>query len=413
MEISTKARQLLTISTVTLLVAALGFLTAHAASHSKARANAEAQMQTAEYVGADSCKSCHAAAHKGWAATVHGDMIQDAQAAMHDEARAMLEHALKNPTEKISADKYSGFKEAPTYGDLLKYGPHRDSGKEGSIASLDEIKYTVGGKWKQRYVVQTDDGHVFLNWQHYWSTEDGKNNKPRAHTYSENRSYEDRCLACHSTGYDYDLSNTIDRSVAGGYQLTDVISEMGVSCEACHGPGSAHIADIFKNREAGLANIINPAEFTVQQQLDACGACHARNNKWHENPYRNDTPKFLIGDNLDELVEISRIEHTPGRFYEDGAGRSHRMEYNDMEQGPKAGMTCTSCHNPHNETTLKMEFAALCASCHGPDHGYDIDRVMPKRAHSSNIPDIRTHTFILDEKGYAVGDPDFIAPSRK
>ena len=401
-------KRLFKIAAIVIMVVTTGFFTAHAASHSKARANAEAQMENAKYVGADSCKRCHAAAHKGWAATVHGDMIQDAKVAMHDEARTMLEYALKNPTEKISADKYSGFKEAPTYGDLLKYGPHRDSGREGSISSLDDIVYTVGSKWKQRYVVQTDDGHVFLNWQHYWSTKDGKNNKPRAHTYNENRSYEDRCLACHSTGFDLDLSKGIDRSVASGYKMTDVVANLGVSCEACHGPGSAHIANV---RDKSF--IINPSDFSNQQQMDACGACHARNNKWHENTYRNDTPNFLIGDNLNELVEIARIEITPGRFHEDGVGRSHRMEYNDMEQGPKADMTCTSCHNLHKESTLKMEFSALCASCHGPDHGYDIDKVMPKRSHSSNVPDIRTHTFILDENGNATGNPNFKASAKK
>ncbi len=411
---SNRIKRLLTISAIVMLVATVGFFSAHAASHSKARANAEAQMQNAKFVGANSCRGCHADAHKGWAATVHGDMIQDAKVAMKAEARAMFEYALNNPAEKIPAGKFtSGWKEAPTYGDLLKYGPHKDSGKEGSISSLDDIKYTVGGKWKQRYVVQTDDGHVFLKWQYYWTTEDGKDNNPRAHTYGETRSYEDRCLACHSTGYDYDLSNKIDRTVASGYQLTDVVADLGVSCEACHGPGSAHIANIMKDREAGLANIINPAKFSNQQQLDACGACHARNNKWHENTYRNDTPKFLIGDNLDELVDIARIEHTPKRFHKDGVGSSHRMEYNDMEQGPKAGMTCTSCHNVHKENTLKMEFSALCASCHGPDHGYDIDKVMPKRAKSSNIPDIRTHTFILDENGYAIGNPDFKSSAKK
>ncbi len=409
MDLSANTKRLLKITAIVMLVATAGFFTAHAASHSKARANAEAQMDKATYVGADTCKRCHADYHQGWAATVHGDMIQDPKVAMKPEAKAMLEYALKNPTEKIPAGKYtSGWKETPTYGDLLKYGPHRDSSREGSISSLDEIVYTVGGKWKQRYVVQTDDGHVFLNWQYYWTTEDGKDNNPRAHTYNENRSYEDRCLACHSTGYDYDLSNSIDRSVASGYQMTDVVANLGVSCEACHGPGSAHISNI---RDKSL--IINPSEFSNQQQLDTCGACHARNNKWHENTYRNDTPKFLIGDNLDELVEIARMEHTPNRFYEDGAGKSHRMEYNDMEQGPKAGMTCTSCHNLHKENTLKMEFSALCASCHGPDHGYDIDKVMPKRAYSSNIPDIRTHTFILDENGYAVGDPNFKASASK
>ena len=411
---SNSIKRLLIISATVMLVATVGFFSAHAASHSKARANAEAQMENAKFVGANSCKGCHSDAHKGWAATEHGNMIQDAKVAMHDEARVMLGYALKNPTEKIPAGKFtSGWKEAPTYGDLLKYGPHKDSGKGGSISNLDDIKYTVGSKWKQRYVVQTDDGHVFLNWQYYWTTEDGKDNNPRAHTYSENRSYEDRCLACHSTGYDLDLSKSIDRTVASGYKLTDVVADLGVSCEACHGPGSAHIANIMKDREAGLANIINPAEFSNQQQMDACGACHARNNKWHENTYRNDTPNFLIGDNLDELVEIARIEHTPKRFHKDGAGSSHRMEYNDMEQGPKADMTCTTCHNPHSENTLKMEFSALCASCHGPDHGYDIDKVMPKRAKSSNIPDIRTHTFILDENGNAVGDPNFKAPAKK
>lgn len=75
----------------------------------------------------------------------------------------------------------------------------------------------------------------------------------------------EKCLQCHSTGYGLDKSN---------FDKTFKIEE-GVTCEACHGPGSVYKSlSIMKDREKFLANGgIVPTE-------KECLKCH--NNKAHD-----------------------------------------------------------------------------------------------------------------------------------
>lgn len=67
-----------------------------------------------------------------------------------------------------------------------------------------------------------------------------------------------KCIKCHST------AATVDESLLAGLKV-----EEGVSCESCHGPGSAYKTNtIMKDREKSIANgLIIPDE-----QL--CRKCH-------------------------------------------------------------------------------------------------------------------------------------------
>ena len=50
------------------------------------------------------------------------------------------------------------------------------------------------------------------------------------------KSWEARCAECHATGYSRNYAPET-RTYA------PEMAEIGVGCEACHGPGSAHVAD--------------------------------------------------------------------------------------------------------------------------------------------------------------------------
>lgn len=67
-----------------------------------------------------------------------------------------------------------------------------------------------------------------------------------------------KCLKCHST------AAAIDAKLNGG-----ITKEEGVSCESCHGPGSAYKAPaIMRNHDACVTNgLINPDE-------KLCKKCH-------------------------------------------------------------------------------------------------------------------------------------------
>jgi len=73
---------------------------------------------------------------------------------------------------------------------------------------------------------------------------------------------EEKCLKCHST---YEQAGA---SLRGGILATD-----GVSCESCHGPGSAYKSpSIMKNKELAMKNGLILPDKTV------CLACHNKEN---------------------------------------------------------------------------------------------------------------------------------------
>jgi ribosomal protein L40E len=77
----------------------------------------------------------------------------------------------------------------------------------------------------------------------------------------------EKCLPCHTTGYGRPGGFV---SVAATPHLT------GIQCEACHGPGSAHIAAPAEQKKA-----------TINRNQQDCRTCH--------NPHIRDKAAFVRG----------------------------------------------------------------------------------------------------------------------
>jgi hypothetical protein len=75
----------------------------------------------------------------------------------------------------------------------------------------------------------------------------------------ENPQTSDQCLSCHTTAHGIDVE----------LKEETLTTEEGVSCEQCHGPGSAYKKmTIMKDREKSIANgLIIPTE-------ESCVECH-------------------------------------------------------------------------------------------------------------------------------------------
>ncbi len=375
-------------------------------------------LSNAEYVGSDSCAGCHNAQHSGWSQTMHPFMVQNVEknpGAITDYTRELMEPELAD-WENSEFTTIGGDNE----------------GKR--LTSLDELVYTVGSEWKQRGLIRTEHGFNFVQFQANpeWVSADGEVTPARLNAYGGGRQYEDRCLACHSTGFDYDeMVANKDRRGDADYYFEDFVAELGVGCEACHGPASEHV------RSPGKDTILNPTNLTQQQELDFCGTCHARNNgqidletgetmahedsifyEWGDDLYKHKLVNSIArGENVwvryDEDGKVEgywdREEGGSQRFWADGSARSHRMQYNELEANTmklNLGYTCSTCHDLHDPSTLKggswegLLNADLerdgtnqsCAQCH--DTNWDIDDAMPYNAMSANgVQDMRQHTF--------------------
>lgn len=98
------------------------------------------------------------------------------------------------------------------------------------------------------------------------------------------RHYDPECLACHVNGWN---PTTYLPYESGYLSLTETPRMQGVSCENCHGPGSAHVAS--QNGEGNYTEA-QTTQFTEQMRLpldkarDTCLKCHDLDNSpdFHE-----------------------------------------------------------------------------------------------------------------------------------
>jgi len=151
-----------------------------------------------------------------------------------------------------------------------------------------------------------------------------------------------KCFSCHATG----------SSTGGKFDKMHLI--LGVTCEACHGPGKKHIEvmnmAIAKGRAVGgNAGIFGAANLSPTDAVDFCGSCHG--SYWDVT---------LMATT--EGVETSRFQ-------------PYRLEQSKCwgNEG-EARLACTRCHDPHKqlETDLRR-YDVACLSCHsGPGNGRTI-----------------------------------------
>ncbi len=134
------------------------------------------------------------------------------------------------------------------------------------------------------------------------------------------------CYSCHATAL-----TTTEPLSAAHYQP-------GITCEACHGPGRAHVAAMDAGDDDDL-EIVNPAHYSPAVSVDFCGACHS-------------TPKDA------ELMGV--VGPLTARF------PAYRLEKSRCwGRAGDARLTCFACHNPHQP--LERDAAAYdsaCLRCH-------------------------------------------------
>jgi hypothetical protein len=163
---------------------------------------------------------------------------------------------------------------------------------------------------------------------------------------------------------------------------------MGIGCEACHGPASAHVAVATEWDKDPLhaptrptmaqLEIFAPPMADARQNFDACGYCHGNKN----NIFFGFSPGERYEDYaLPFLISQPIPENDPqGEFWPDGRpsrfNRPQALTLTGCFQRGEA--TCTSCHTihgPQNAHMLKVavegpdgkrtrESDTLCTQCH-------------------------------------------------
>jgi hypothetical protein len=150
------------------------------------------------------------------------------------------------------------------------------------------------------------------------------------------------CFGCHTTS-----STTSGR-------FDPYHSTPGVTCEACHGPGSKHVAAMKSGKiDQGRRAIFNPAALGPIASVDFCGACH---RTW--------------GDVLDAgTTGVRNVRFQP-----------YRLERSRCWGKGDARLKCITCHNPHELIVRDAaSYDVKCLACH-VTRGTQVSRDHPGRA---------------------------------
>ena len=169
------------------------------------------------------------------------------------------------------------------------------------------------------------------------------------------KSWEARCAECHATGYSRNYDDTT-RTYA------PQMAEIGVGCEACHGPGAAH-ADWARTGKAPAAGLTGTGltvdlAASARAETGQCMTCHSRREAIADgNP--------LPGTDYHDAYTLALL--TEGVYHPDGQILEEVFEGGSFLQSKMhaKGVRCSDCHEPHG-AGLRAEGNAVCAQCHSP-----------------------------------------------
>ena len=206
----------------------------------------------------------------------------------------------------------------------------------------NDIAFTYGSKWKQRYFTKVGDDYFPLGaqwdvthkrWARYFVADNTDWWVPKYPADNMKRPTGPPCDGCHSVGYNVQTKQVV---------------EWNVGCEKCHGPGREHAARPVRT------NIFNPSRVDPVHANDTCIQCHSQGQPL-TNPIAGryfDWPVgFRVGLNLSDFWKLEEPE--PGKttftHFPDATAHKNRMQGNDFVQSVMytRGVTCANCHDVH------------------------------------------------------------------
>jgi Tfp pilus assembly protein PilF len=368
------------------------------------------------FVGSEKCASCHDAAFEEWTGSHHQLAMQIAspETVLGSFDDATLEYS--DTTTRFLRDGARFVAEtANERGDPQSYEITHAFG----ITPLQQYLVDAPGGKKQALAAAWDTRPESEGGQRWYSLypDELVDHEDPLHWTGRYYNWNYMCAECHSTnvslGYDLDTN-----------AFNTTFDEISVGCEACHGPGSVHIAQAedeafdsslglpvdlddksgavwIMNPETGIAERSSPND--TRQQPESCGRCHARRSII--------AATYEYGRPLTDTHMVSLLEEN--LYYPDGRIQDEVYVYGSFVQSKMyaAGVTCSDCHNAHtgnlhagpnpNDTCaqchLVTKFAAddhagtgssNCVGCHMPATTYM--GVDDRRDHSFRLPDTST-----------------------
>jgi tetratricopeptide (TPR) repeat protein len=308
----------------------------------------------ASFVGREQCVDCHDEAYEQWLGSDHDNAMDHAneQTVLGDFNDAEFKHDGVISRFYKKGDAFFAFTEGPG----------------GKMAEF-EVRYTFGVEPLQQYLIPFPGGRLQAL-SVAWDTDEQRwfDLYPDAtfsaddwlHWTRNGQNWNGMCAECHST----DLQKNYD---ADTKTFNTTWSEVDVSCEACHGPGSRHVAwaeidPMARPEVEDYDLVVHTAGMDHRQQVELCAPCHSRRGEIGD----YDHSQVDLLENTVPSLLLEGLYHADGPIVEEdyvwGSFVQSKMYQN--------GVRCSDCHDVHS-LALHKDGNELCLQCHQADT-YDV-----------------------------------------
>jgi len=355
-----------------------------------------------EYISSNQCRSCHQDEYESWYRTYHRTMTQIALpknvagsfdgSVIHSNGQSYTVYqkdglfwaSMPDPEEmmyKVQGGKPIAFEDIPTV--------------------QRPVILCTGSHHYQTYWVAGDDRYgrlqqtlplIFLIKEKRWIPREEAFMMPPGPTRLITQ-WNNHCIKCHSTGG----NPALQTDTKEGWFDTRV-GELGIACEACHGPGENHVKR-FKNPIQRYAfhlsdrddfSIVNPEHLNHKRSSQVCGQCHGV--FIHEEngmQYAKEGVLYRPGEDLhskrhyiffpqNESPQVQKEELEKNRnfyrerWWDDGTMLAGGREYNALAVSgcyTRGTISCLSCHSmhhsdPNDQLKKDLEGNQYCTQCH-------------------------------------------------
>jgi nitrate/TMAO reductase-like tetraheme cytochrome c subunit len=326
------------------------------------------------YLGSAGCRSCHPAEHASWHDSYHRTMTQVATRA-----------TVAAQFDELQLDWFGSPVVLQWRGETLWVDFERRGARPGRVQRpieqltgshhLQVLWYSTGQQRELAPVpmVYKLAEQLWLPLSAVFILPPEYRDPPEPGTWNQN------CHMCHAT-------HARPRVDIG--RCDTEVSELGIACEACHGPGAAHAAANqsplrrYQQRldAAGDDTIVQPTRLGAARSAQVCGQCHSVNilRQAHFDSWREEGLVYRPGGDLhaSNLVVTDKDRRAPelaqklrknpqffaSAFWSDGQVRLAGREYNGLLGSPcyqrghgNQQLDCSSCHQLHREAGHERE----------------------------------------------------------
>ncbi len=311
---------------------------------------ARAHADTLSYVGTAQCTACHQSQWEAWRSS-HHDLAwtePTAETVLGDFDDTSFEH--QGVVHRFTQEDGVFYMETDgPDGELVRY---KVVGVVG-ITPLQQYLFEIEAGRLQAHDVSWDTEEE--RWYHLYPDQE-LDAGDGLHWTGPYKNWNSRCAECHATGFEKRYT-----PIKREYESRQ--SEIGVGCEACHGPGSSHIAWASGAASAADSNEAGGYGFTAnftpadpEVEIQQCAGCHSRRE-----PLTAESP--LPGTPFHDSYRLALLRQ--GLYHADGTILEEVYVYGSILQSKMYanGVRCTDCHDPHR-AEVRVRGNGLCTQCH-------------------------------------------------